>query len=63
MQIHKKCCAMKVNQHVVKCNWQCMSLFQREYIDDMQASGLVLRLNVTGILSLRQGIMQEAHAY
>ena len=54
---------MKVNKHGVKCNWQCMSLFQGEYIDGTQASGLVLRLNVTGMLSLRQGIMQEAHAY
>ena len=27
-------------QHGVCLNWQCVSLFQREYIDDTQASGL-----------------------
>ena len=47
------------DQHVYVCNWQCVSLFQREYMDGTQASGLLFRLNVTEVLSLRWGIFKS----
>ena len=42
--------------HGVKCNWQCVSLFQREYMDGKQASSLVIWIRPESTLS-RQGII------
>ena len=39
-----------------------MRLFEREYMDGKQASGLLLRLNITEVPSLRQGIIKECHS-